>query len=45
MARRGLLTEEVIDMLTEDDCDYHDYYENVDPGSNDDLGFTEENER
>ena len=35
--RRGLLTE--------DDCDYCDYYENVDPGSDDDLGFTEKYER
>ena len=26
-------------------CDYCDYYENVDPGSDEDLGFTEEYER
>ena len=45
MSRRGLLTEEVIDMLTEDDYEYRDYYENVDPGSDDDLGFTKEYER
>ena len=46
MSRRGLLTEkEVIDMIIDDDCDYFDCDENVDPGSDDDLGFTEEYER
>ena len=42
MSRGGLLTEELIDMITENDFDSTndcDYCENVDPGCDDDLFF------
>ena len=48
MSRRGLLTEELIDMITKNDFDstnYCDYCENVDPGCDDNLFFTEEYKR
>ena len=48
MSRGGLLTEELIDMITKNDFDstnYCDYCENVDPGCDDDLFFTEEYKR